>query len=100
MGYNAGVANLNESNKRPVSNTYAWRKVKVRSPAAGQKDGAPKAPRWFHLGPWDRRKHLTITVRHRGGAESWYEVKARGSLGRFPGHVCLDDVMSEIYRRG
>ncbi len=43
---------------------------------------------------WPRHRPLTIVIKHRGGAESWWLVKARGSQGVFPGHLALEDVMS------
>lgn len=89
---------LNEdlSNERMPSTTYAWRRVRVRSPAAGQEARVPKGRRWRHLSPWDKRRKLTITVRYRGGSEGWIQVDARGSMGRFPGHVQLIDVVLEV----
>lgn len=39
---------------------------------------------------------MTVTVRYRGGAEAWYEVKARGRTWRFPGHVALHDAFDRI----
>jgi hypothetical protein len=41
---------------------------------------------------------ITVSVSYRGGPEAWYEVHARGSVGRFPGYVALHDVMAEINR--
>jgi hypothetical protein len=45
----------------------------------------------------DRRKPLTLTISYRGGPEQWFEIHARGSIGRFPGYVALSDVMAAIY---
>jgi hypothetical protein len=42
------------------------------------------------------RDPLSITVKYRGGPEAWYEIHARGSMGRFPGYVSLHDALSEI----
>lgn len=62
----------------------------------GQVNSPPKAARWHHL-PWrNPRDTLTITIKYRGGAEAWIEVKARGSAGRFPGYVQLFDVLKEV----
>lgn len=85
-------------NGRSASTTWAWRRVKIASPAGGQRDSAPKALRWRHLSRWDRRRPLTITVKYRGGEECWYEVRARGSMGRFPGVVAIHDVIDEVMR--
>lgn len=43
---------------------------------------------------------MTITIKYRGGAECWYEIRARGSLGRFHGATALHDVMREIMAGG
>lgn len=65
-------------------------------PAGGHSDGAPKAPRWFGRARRNPREPLTLTIKLRGGPECWYEVHARGSIGRFPGSTQLHDLMSEI----
>lgn len=44
-----------------------------------------------------RRERLTITVSHRGGAESWWELRARGRVWRRPGWMALEDVLADIY---
>ena len=69
----------------------------MRRPAGGHDAVGRKAARWFHLPLRDRRKPLTLTISYRGGPECWYEVHARGSIGRFPGYAALHDVMNEIY---
>lgn len=79
--------------------TWEWKQVKVRRPAGGHSGSAPKAPRWFRLPPRNPREPLTIKVKFRGGSECWYEVHARGSIGRFPGYIAIHDIMSEINRR-
>jgi hypothetical protein len=45
---------------------------------------------------WPKHRPLTLVLQHRGGGESWWLVKARGSHGVFPGHLALDDVMSAV----
>lgn len=94
----SSIIRTKESNECSVSTTWAWRKVKISRPAGGQDHSAPQARRWRHLPKWDRRRRLTITVKYRGGPECWYEVSARGSMGRFPGHVALHDAVAEIMR--
>ena len=39
-------------------------------------------------------------MKYRGGAAAWYEVRARGSVGRFHGATALHDVMREINEGG
>lgn len=70
----------------------------MRRPAGGQSTAAAGARRWFHRAPREPRDPLTIKVKYRGGDECWYEVHARGEVGRFPGHVALHDMMREINR--
>jgi hypothetical protein len=69
----------------------------MRRPPEANKHVQPKAARWFHLPMRDRRKPLTLTISYRGGPECWYEIHARGSIGRFPGYTALEDVMGVIY---
>lgn len=68
----------------------------MRRPAGGHSDSASKTHRWFKRLPRNPREPLTLSVKLRGGPECWYEVHARGEVGRFPGSVCLHDVMREI----
>ena len=79
------------------STTWTFERRKVRRPAGGQQGSQPKAVRWYHMATRDRRRPLTLTISWRGGPECWYEIHARGSIGRFPGSVCLHDVMAAIY---
>lgn len=85
-----------ESNGRSVSTDWEWRKVKIRRPPEATGTVSPKARRFRHL-PWrDPRQPLTLTIKFRGGPECWYEVHARGSIGRWPGYMAIHDIMSEI----
>jgi hypothetical protein len=86
-----------EPNTRPPSTTWEWRKTKIRSAPQATQHSQPKAARWYHMRARDRRKPLTLTISYRGGPESWFEIHARGSIGRFPGWVALSDVMAVIY---
>jgi len=52
--------------------------------------------RWWSLGRRDPRKKQTIEVHYEGGPECWYEIRARGRSGKFPGYVALHDIMREI----
>jgi hypothetical protein len=78
------------------STTYAWRKVKMKPPPAGHQTVRAKRGRWHGLPTWPRHRQLRIEVTYRGGAESWWLVKARGRHGVFPGCLALDDVMAQV----
>lgn len=85
-----------DPNTSMPSTTWEFKRVRVRRPPNGQKGSPPKAVRWFRLPHRNPREPLTIKVKYRGGEECWYEVHARGEVGRFPGYVALHDVMREI----
>lgn len=87
-----------DPNTRPSSTTWAYRRVKVRRPAGGQKPVGARAARWALRSPRAAREPLTLTVKYRGGPECWYEIHARGEVGRFPGTTALHDAMEEINR--
>lgn len=69
---------------------------RVRRRPKGQQDSRPKGGRWSRRAKVNPRDPLTISVKFRGGPECWYEIHARGSMGRFPGYVSLHDAMHEI----
>lgn len=48
------------------------------------------------LRSWNKRDPLNIIVQHRGGAESWWQLTARGHIWRFPGHLALEDVLLRV----
>lgn len=76
-----------------VSTTWETRRVRINRAPQASVDSAPKALRWRRLPPRDPRKPLTCTVKWRGGPEAWIEVHARGDIGRFPGSVCIADLV-------
>lgn len=82
--------------KHPFSSTtFEWRRVRMRRPAEGHSERAPKAGRSYFraLSPWDwRRRPLTLRITYRGGAECWFEVAARGGTMRTPGTIALVDL--------
>lgn len=92
------MPNEPRSNKCTPSTTYAWRKVRIsRAPQA--ETTVPRQGRPVQaLAQRDPRKPLSITISYRGGAESWWELRARGVVLRRPGSVCLDDVLSLLSR--
>nr|CRY96840.1 hypothetical protein [uncultured prokaryote] len=82
------------------STTWEWRRVKIDPPLAAPTRKAAAGARRAPLSHWPSRTALTITVRYRGGAECWYEVKGRGRRWRVPGVLALHDVMEAVYGRG
>lgn len=44
----------------------------------------------------DSYKELWIKVQFRGGPEASWIVSARGVTYRYPGHMCLHDVLAEV----
>jgi hypothetical protein len=80
------------------STTWEWRKIKIARPPEATRAVSTKSRRFFGLPPRNPREILTIRIKFRGGAEAWYEVHARGSIARYPGHLALHDVMRDINR--
>lgn len=90
---------MNGGTEQPFpSTTFEWKLVKVRRPAGGQKHSQPKAGRWWSRPPRNPREPLTVSVKFRGGPECWYEIHARGGVGRFIGTTSIHDIMVEINR--
>ncbi len=90
-----------ERDEQPFSST-TWRfeRVKITSPPQRPASRSAARRRWWLLSKRDARKPLSIHVKYRGGAAAWYEVRARGSVGRFHGATALHDVMREINEGG
>lgn len=92
-----GMGTYEEENLARPSTTFGWKRVKIGSRPEGATAQSPKAASGFRrLSPRDKRDHITLTVTYRGGPECWYEIHARGSMGRFPGYVALEDLMATI----
>jgi hypothetical protein len=68
-----------------------------RPPEATSTARAERARR-YALPRRDPRQPLNVTVKFRGGAECWWEVRARGTVWRFPGHVSLQDALAQVNR--
>jgi hypothetical protein len=83
-----------------VSTTFEWKRVRVSRPPEANSRERRKAPRWFGRPPWNRRDPITLKISYRGGAECWIEVHARGSVGRYPGHTQVIDLMKDIWQDG
>jgi len=80
-----------------IASTWEWKKVvKIEPPARAIGTAAPKASPRERLAQRQLRKPLDVQVRYRGGPECWWELKARGRVWRFPGHVCLHDALTFI----
>jgi hypothetical protein len=75
------------------STTFVWKQVKMKPPPAGHTTARAKRGRFGSLPTWPRHRDLTITIRHRGGAESWWLIQSRGRHAAFPGHLSIEDVM-------
>ena len=78
------------------STDWVWesRKIKRHSPPhQGSANAVSSAPR---LAVRDRWSPLTITLIYRGGAEAWYQIRARGRVWHFPGHLCLHDCIEAV----
>jgi len=86
-----------EPNARTPSTTYAWRRVKISSPPQAPRESRRRR-RWIALGNKERRQLIEVRVRYRGGAEDWYEVRARGGVVRVQGSLTFGDVMERVYR--
>jgi hypothetical protein len=85
------------ANDCSVSTTWEYRRVKISQRRRPQASRSPEASKRYSLSPWPRRERLELRVVSRGGSESWYEVRSRGCVWRFPGWLDLDSVMSSIY---
>ena len=84
------------TNSSSPSTRWVWKQVKMSRPPEADRDSAPKGRRWYRLPTLDWRRPFTVSVKYRGGAECWFEIRARGQMGRFPGHVSLYDAMREV----
>lgn len=91
------MGDTDDENDCSQSTTWAWKRVKIDSPLAAPNENSRRAPSKALRSVWNPRTTLTLTVRYRGGAECWYEVRARGRIHRLPGHVALHDVMGKVY---
>lgn len=81
--------------KNRPSTTWEWRKVKIQSAPAGEQRaaGAPQA-----VGRRVRDAYIprSVTFRYRGGPESSWVFQVGSRSWRYPGHLCLDDVLRHL----
>ena len=82
------------------STTWEWRQVRIRRPPEAHSGSQPKAGFWKRFPKRNPREPLKISVSYRGGPECWYEVHARGSVGRYPGYRSIHEIMSDINQSG
>lgn len=87
---------MTEGYRRPPSTRWVVGQPRVTRPPARASKHVASGARWARYARLRPRERITLTIRYRGGAEAWYEIEARGSMGRFPGVVCLHDVVQEI----
>jgi hypothetical protein len=89
-----------DENVSSVSTTWALKRVKVgQAPQAGS-HSPRKGSSLRSRSRLDPRKPLTISVTYRGGAEAWWEIRARGCIIRRPGWQSIHDVLWEISQGG
>ena len=90
----------NEDEQSFPSTTWSWEYRKIKAPHGRTTQGARSARRFVSMPMRMRRNPLNIRVTWRGGPECWYQVDARGSWIRIPGHLSFHDVMTTIYGDG
>lgn len=90
-----------EDHEQPfASTTWRFERVKITPPPQRPASTPAAGRRWWLLSRRNPRDPLTITVKYRGGSQAWYEIHARGSVGRFHGATALHDVIAEINAGG
>lgn len=77
------------------STTWVWKTSRVATAPKAQQHGHPKGG-LRALRERAARDPLTITVKYRGGAECWWEIKARGETVRVPGYIAVHDVLMAL----
>lgn len=76
-----------------ASTTWRWKKVKLPGPSHPQGIASPQATPSRGFRKRDATREVTLRVRYKGGAESSWLVSTPEFRWRFPGHLCLDDVL-------
>jgi hypothetical protein len=87
------MVNIPESNSSSISTTWAWKKVKMRGLPHPEGTAAPQGRPFSRFGRRSRRERTWIQVQYRGGPESSWLICRGTSCRRFPGHLCLEDVL-------
>lgn len=86
------MSDSESSSTRSGSTTWEWRKVRIPGRPEGHRDSTRRVP----LAPRNDRIPLTVVVKYRGGAEAYWELRARGRVYRLPGHMYLHDAMTVV----
>lgn len=94
------MPDIPKQNTSSPSTKWCWKKVIIAdgSAPAGDTARAKRGP--LHLRSRDAQTPLTITVRYRGGAEASWLISFRGVTRRFPGHLAVHDVLSQLSEAG
>lgn len=83
-------------NNSSSSTTFAFRRVKISTAPQAGTDSRRRRPHFKGLKRRNPRDPLQVTIVFRGGAECWWELRARGAVLRRPGHNSLHDVLWEL----
>lgn len=94
--YGEGMPTPHDENTSSPSTRYEFRRVRIGRPAGGQLDSSAKPRPLQRLPRRNPREVLHLTVKHRGGPESWWEFHVRGTIVRRPGYTSLDDLFLDI----
>lgn len=92
------MPDVDDGNNRTPSTTWGWRRIKIAPAPQAEEHRERSEASLGSLLRWPRRKPLTITLKYRGGAECWWEIRARGRTIRRPGYVAVHDLMRELFR--
>jgi hypothetical protein len=78
------------------STTWGWRKIKLSevAPAGDARLARSASPYVFERR--SRSRSVTLVCHYRGGPECSWLVRVGPSRWRFPGWVCLEDVLSRV----
>jgi hypothetical protein len=71
-------------------------KIKAAPPGGDQPERSEVQSGFRNLRKRDSYEPLWIEVRYRGGPEASWLIRARGRTYRYPGHLCLHDVLAEV----
>lgn len=78
------------------STTYRFERRKILVRSEGARESGAEGGHRHSVSRRNMREPISITIRWRQGAESWWQIEARGKTWRRPGYTSLDDVMRDI----